>query len=820
MTTPTAGELALLRTQPHKTKLHLSIYKPRTILQAQVNDASAAKGDAVITYDNATGDYTQAIGGMTMYVGTTPGGKEKGEIWLRDAPTSTQIEVGENSHINWEDDDYLTIINFSKIWPVYPRYTQDAEDITVYKFYDISYYAGANEYLSSFLVTGGNYAGFINKSTGSAQVYWDASESENVIGTTGTTYSWFFEGGTPTGSTSITPGWIVYDTPGHYRTFLVTTEPNIGNESYATRFVSIYDRPGEGEDVPILSWGMDSFSGSREAGGYTASLWVKENVDDVVDGALVIIFADDWYGTTQQSIGGNSAQREHIVFVGYIIGETIDYDYQTSTVRFDVGSPTEVMKLGEAFSVSIEDSSDPVSDAASKGGDPWFYLVGLSAKTALFHYYAWHSTVLALMDVRYVGDDFDIQFFDSDRSSLYDAASTFLKSTTQGSVVCDRQGNLYFEIDAGAIDSARSNLNQSMFIDNHDWMGTPEITERHVFDVSYLEMGGVAYTNYNNGGDGSFTALMGAAPGDAPAYQGRNIKLSGLALTSQNQLNTLVGNVWENMNARYPSVDLDLVGNFRNLDIAPQEVVTMTLQSGDTFRGLSWEQKAFTPTAMSWTWDAEKSVLLPKVTLREITQGNDGQTISIPVTPPSGGYEQPPIPLPPPVPPIPSIPIDFGSGNTPQWVAVASAYNHTTAAAQYPTVNTAGQYIGINWPTITNHNITAGASFITPLGWSGTITVYPIVRFSSWSGYIYAQCLIYDVKSLDGSYYDNLVGGSLVQTAPDYTGSGASTISDLAISTSIPSQSWVRLYFRRDQTDLNDTSSSAFDLHGWLVVYT
>jgi hypothetical protein len=72
---------------------------------------------------------------------------------------------------------------------------------------------------------------------------------------------------------------------------------------------------------------MNEFSGGRDEGGYTARLWVKQDVEQVVDGALVILFADDWYGDTQQSIGGNSAQRENIVFVGYIIDGSIEYDY-------------------------------------------------------------------------------------------------------------------------------------------------------------------------------------------------------------------------------------------------------------------------------------------------------------------------------------------------------------------------------------------------------------------------------------------------------------------------------------------------------------
>jgi hypothetical protein len=655
---------------------------------------------------------------MTLYVGTTAGARDKGSIYTykRDATT---ITVGENSHIDWEDDDFLTIVNFHQIWPVYPRYTQQEEDITVFKFYDLAY-SGQNEDLGENQVMGSNFAGFIDATTGTAQVYWDGSETENVYGTTGSTYSWSFEGGTPTGSTAITPGWVTYDTPGHYRTLLSTTTPS-GRGTFGIRHVSIYDRPGVGPDNPILEWGMNEFSGGRDEGGYTARLWVKQDVERVVDGALVILFADDWYGDTQQSIGGNSSQRENIVFVGYIIDGSIEYDYKTSTVSFDVGSPTEIMKIGEAFSVSVEDSSDPTSDATTKGGDPWFYLDGLTVKRALWHYYAFHSSVQTLMDLRYVGDDFDIQFFDADRTSLYDAGQTFLKSTVFGEMVCDRQGALYFEIGAEATDSAASSLNQSMFIDNHDWMGTPSIVEQYTDEVSYLEGGGVAYTNYKDGGDGSFSAMMGAAPGVTPAYRGKNLKTSGLALTTQNQLNTMLGNILESRNADFPEVNLDLVGNFRNLDIAPQEIVTLTVEEGDTFRGISWEQKAFTPRTMSWSFDAKKGLFLPSVGLREVTQGNAGETIAIPVEPPSAGYEQPPIPLPPVVPPLPSLPsIGVSAGS--DWADVDRGYNATDATYIEFTESSP-----VGWKAPPNKLSRFHALFVTRPGYVGTITIYAAV---------------------------------------------------------------------------------------------
>ena len=715
MTTPTASELALLRTQPHQTKLYLSIFEPQTVFAARVNDNGAAKGDRVITYDTVTvGNYAAIDGGMTMYVGTSLGGKEKGAIFAIKADATT-ITVGENSHVNWDDNDYLTIVNFHQIWPVYPRYIQDETDITVYKIYDIAY-IDQNEDLGSLLVMGPNYAGFINQVTGSCMVYYDGSESENVIGTTGSSYLWSFEGGTPTGSTAITPGWINYTGTGHYRTMLRVETPS-SNADEGIRQISIYDRPGEGDNTPILNWGLESLTGSREEGGYTARIWVKEDVSSVVDGALVVLFADDWYGATQQSIGGNFSNRESTVFVGYIIDGSIDYDYQTSTVFFDVGSPSEIMKLGEAFSVSLEDSANPSTSASEKGGHAWFYLVGLSTKTALYHYYRWHSSVYTLMDIRYVGTEFDIQYFDADRTSLYDAGNTFLKTTVYGKSVCDRQGALYLEVEAGAIDDAASNLTGNMFIDNHDWIGNPAISEEFVENVSYLEMGGVAYSG---GGSGTYSALLAAGSGITPAYRGRNLKMMGLALTSQGQLNTLVGNIWEDMNANYPEVSLDLAGNFRNLDIAPQEVVSLTVLSGDTHRGLSWDMKAFTPRAMNWKYDSGNNILLPSITLKEITDGNAGETIAIPVTVPDAGFKQPPIVVPPPLPPTPWPPLDWGAVLGYAFAPFLGGYDE----------HAEGQYWGSHLSTKDGLDIDGGVAFAAIGVPDGAVLceAYPVVR--------------------------------------------------------------------------------------------
>ena len=263
----TLSELALLRSQPHETNLWLSIYKPSTILACQINDASIAPGARPITYNNVTeGSYTNIWYGMTMYVGTTPGGRDVGRIRVRSA-TSTIIYVAENSDIEWADDLYLTVVDFYEINAMYPRMdVPDPADPTQqvwYKDYDIPYtnqndVTGTNS-LGSLVCMGSHYAGFIEPDTGVCDVYYSASGTFTLVGANANNYScaWNFGGGSPTGSSAHAPGFVSYATPGHYTTKLIVTSLSSGAVDVSYRHISIYNRPENGTNVPILELGTN-----------------------------------------------------------------------------------------------------------------------------------------------------------------------------------------------------------------------------------------------------------------------------------------------------------------------------------------------------------------------------------------------------------------------------------------------------------------------------------------------------------------------------------------------------------------------------------
>lgn len=628
---PTNAQLELLRTRPHLTRLFLSVYQPSTVLAARVNNTSSAKGDRSITFDSVTaGSYLLVRSGMTMYVGTTAGARDKGSVRVRSA-TSTVLTVAENSHINWSDNDYLTVVSFFEINAIYPRIIQDPADETNtlwYKDYDVTY-TDQNSVLGSFVNMGSHYAAFLEN--GSAQIYYSASGTYNVRNEA-MTYSWFFEGATVTGSSANTPGNITYNTAGHYTTRLtVTTAGGASDTSY--RHISIYDAT----HPTIRQWELTSLSGSKEQGGWVAKIRVRESIPHTIltEGSLIVVFADNTYTGARQSINGS------IVFVGYILKGSVKYNYRESSVEFEAGSPSMVMKESEGFAVSVQFSSDP-STATTDPNIPssWVTVLDMDVRRAIYHYLRWHSTVLMTNDFEFKLTDRYLQFFDSDRTSLYDAINSFLKSALTGGLTCDRRGKLWAERD---IYIEPSTFQTSFTLANGDWIGDVEIEEALNNQTSFIEMGGI---HFNGTG---YTPLLSNAPGTAPGYRGGVKRIQGLALLSQEELNQIAGSVLAQDNIRYPAVELSLAGNYNNFDLAPQEIIPLTLSASDTIRGISFTNKSFFLSRMEWVHQPEWESFMPRISLRQIGSGVgdtitvnvSGSTVTIPDLPDTGGFGDP-----------------------------------------------------------------------------------------------------------------------------------------------------------------------------------
>jgi len=159
--------------------------------------------------------------------------------------------------------------------PLYPRIIQDPANpmnTLWYKDYDVEY-TDQNSVLGSFVCMGSHYAGFVDD-----PVFYSASGTSNVKGDA-LTYDWWLQGATTSGSSSHTPGDISYSNAGHYVTRLDVDNASGGTDT-SYRYISLYDRPGEGNNPPILQWEMDDLKGSRQSNGYQTRIRIFEDIDE------------------------------------------------------------------------------------------------------------------------------------------------------------------------------------------------------------------------------------------------------------------------------------------------------------------------------------------------------------------------------------------------------------------------------------------------------------------------------------------------------------------------------------------------------------
>ena len=653
MTTPTSQELEYLNTHPQQTDLYLSIFEPQVAMICQVTGSYSVANQSINFYNITTGsasnvdDYYFQV----ALIGTSPNSDDIGRTWVRSISGNT-IRFLVSEHIDWASADYVTILKYTEIIPVFPRIIQnpaDEEDVIFYKIWDIAY-TDQNSILGTFINMGSNYAGFI-ESNGTGTCYWSASGTSNLLDDA-LTYSWIFEGATITGSSAHTPGEVAYTNTGDFRAILRVTS-NSGRVDTSIRYVSFYDRPGAGDDVPILNWEILDWGGSRDGIGYSCRIKIRENIpkSKIIDGALIVIFGEDWYGTTKHSVSNNAKGRETIKFVGYIDAGTIQYNYIDGYIEFDVVSSTKFMEFCECFSCSIESKTSPAY---------WYELLNMDIRRATYNYLAWQSSVLLCCDLEFKNFvDQYIQYFDADNTSLYDAINSVVSDARGGKVVSDSLSKIWIEQEPDMVDDAANTFPVTLSISKKDWIGDLIIDERQKQDVSFMEIGGASHDPATN----TFSALLSDAPGVAPAYRGKVERIQGLALADQDELNTIAGNKYAYMNSRYPNIELNLRGNYNNLDIAPQEIISMNIASSDTPRNIVFSEKEFVIRSKNISWNSQTKTILNRIAIAELTQGFAGTTVVIPDVPPGDGdddgggtYKIPTITVPPiPIPTTPGI---------------------------------------------------------------------------------------------------------------------------------------------------------------------
>lgn len=636
----TSEELSLLRKEGHRAKLYLSVHKPGTLMQARLNDADVERGDRSIVYDTGSGTgFANILAGMVLWVSdTAAGSKSKGTVRIKSVVgtvSSGTFTVAENS-IDWADDDYLTVKDDFPLFPVFARL---ADDGTFYKDYDVAY-TDQNEEPDPVAISGPHRAGFM--SSGSCVFSFDQGDESYAIapGATISTHSWSFRGtGNFDNAASATPTLTVtVANPNGDWLYHTITDDN-GKSHTTRRLVFTHERE---TDVPYTDCEINSFNGGFEQGGWSTSIRVFGDADtnEFPDNALVIVWWETWFGTTETFIGGPDG-AEDVLFCGYIRGETVQKDWNTGEVTFTATTINGLMQRHIAHSISLE--------AVRSTPSTWYeYDYRMNVARVLHHLWRWHSTLLDICDVfletsstRYMKACDDLV-----RNNLYSIADSFARQyANQTHVCCNKQGQLCAERDVQMMNATdRSALTLVMDITDADRDKALVMKREPEKKTGLIHVDGFVFDGSDN------TPIIARAPGTAPEDTGAGVmSVQRQALLSQTDGNELAGRKLAQANNTFKDIRISF-GNYAGaLDFVPQEKFTMSLAAADTTRGIVWASQVLYLRSAQISYDPQSGGVTVEGTFEKDAEGPDGVTGDYPTDIP-GTAEDPDLPDWPPIP--------------------------------------------------------------------------------------------------------------------------------------------------------------------------
>jgi len=641
---PIVDPVVSLSIQPDPAQLGVTAYDGMTILFSALGYGLWDKGVAKVHGDQSL----DAGGGAadTMYVHVSS-----------DLATIANL-------------DYVTIIDEHRFWTRYPRVEGPAAALVWYK--DYGYYALSIDEanlgytwtqlaplpltdverrqasMPAVPIMGPHAVKFIDPTIGSVNVNFDWSDSyATAPGTAVDAWTSWGEtnhvGGIWGPSALQVPGAQNYTTISGLRGFRTVLE--IGTDGIdpiaefrrGTRYVFTLRRPGEkkagdpDDCYPITDFELQDCSGSFDSGGWRARIRIfgpQAHEYYIRPGSLVIVFADDWYGSTHESVAPDDnlfTDRENIVMCGYVGDGNIQQDSETGDVSFDMLSLSELMKTRENYPVPIENN-----DLATT----WYQTPDLTIDRAAHHYITWHTNLKQVADVFQTSDTREIAAMDFLAGDCYSTVDSFLNDRIFARLLCNRFGQVKMDIDRD-MEAPASGAVTFTYVEGDalQEFTADEITET---PTSIVDLGGILWNA------GAFTPMLSHAPGVVSRYWGNPESSMSLAIASQAQLNTLSGRLLAYRNNRFPRIAMPF-GNWRVFDIWPQDYIYFPfLTPKET------ERRDFfglvIPRDISYEHDAAAGALFTTVTSQAETTGPAGMTIIIP-------DDLPDLPPPPYIPP-------------------------------------------------------------------------------------------------------------------------------------------------------------------------
>lgn len=438
----------------------------------------------------------------------------------------------------------------------------------------------------------------------------DGSGSYAVAqGATISSYAWACTGGVIDDDTAATTT-IDFTATGQYWLSLTVTDSN-GNTHTGRRRIFAHSTDPDNADYPYVDFAVGSVSTSWD-GSATAEFEVfgVADFDQFQDGALVLLWKEDWYGTEAGAVGLGGC-GDDLLFAGYILGDTIQQDWNNGTVSFRAGNIIEVLKQLPMQGLSIHAESNPAY---------WFqYHRQMTITRALHWLWYWHSTLYEVADVFLPSYALYKKLFKFQEGSLYAQGQSLADSIFAG-VTANRAGQVYVEQDIQALDAAgRAAISELTEIESGDWREKLVIPRRHK-----KALAGVKLRGYYFNGE-TLVPYCSIAPSKIRDDSGSGVApYDGIVVDSQAMANLYSGRRLAGANVDPSEVRLQLAGNYSVVDVVPQYWLTMDLAEADTPRGHVWTNRRLVPRQVVNNIDVSNGLLFTDIICEPEALGPDG----------------------------------------------------------------------------------------------------------------------------------------------------------------------------------------------------
>lgn len=597
MTELSAPNAALWRS-PHRFRAYLYIDRPEVVFAARVNQASFTYPLAQVTFDGVTtGAYTDVLPGFTVLFGSSAGADDLGRQRVRKDPTSTILYIGESSQgdhdgeVDLADNVYITVLNERRVWTIPPRYDKDTK--IAYKDYEIEVDSGGRNYAThpGPKANGGAWrVALVDPDTDLATFdFSDLSLAATPLSTIASRV-WDVKDGTITVGTSADAD--ITATFGLGRRYVELTVTDSNGHTHTQYILVVALSLTDITWKPIQIFECPSRRLLQSDGEMTVIIHEDIPATTYYDGAAVLYFKQEIYGTTSGSLAG-PATIEHVKFVGFLDTEI---ESPTSSLRgiqngteLRCISPMERLRQLNLLPQLIKRKNNP---------DEWDEIKSLTYARVLFYLLRWHSTILDLMPLYLVGNSWETELnrWATPASTLYDQAVEAAKA--RGWLfTCDSRGILR----TVPHNMLRTSLERSttVIVALSDGDAVSVDLERNRAPNTYW-VDGSAITVGSDTED--VEALFARAPGDAPGQGSQRTPLAGVIVNDQDNLNIWTGNEYARINAPWQPVRIRLkyTGD-AGIEPALGEWITLSLGASTNRRARSFSTQRCLPIEINFT---------------------------------------------------------------------------------------------------------------------------------------------------------------------------------------------------------------------------